>query len=233
MSPPPPERSQGEAAPDLSGVDTWLFDLDNTLYPHDVGVLARVEARILEYFVRLTGLPAAEAWALQTRYFDAHGSAVPGLVIHHDVDPHDFLSFAHDVHLDDLVPDARLRDALQRLPGRRLVFTNGSARHAERVLEKLGLADLFEDVFHAEAADLVAKPDPRAFERLIRRHDVRPHDTAFFEDRAVNLRPAARLGMTTVLVGPEAEASTDAFVHHRTGDLARFLLSARLREPDA
>jgi putative hydrolase of the HAD superfamily len=216
---------------DLSGIDTWLFDLDDTLYPPEAGVLKLVEGRILDYFVELTGLPADDAWALQKRYLQEHGSALPGLVLHHKVDPDAFMAAAHDVPLDALHPDPQLRAALQRLPGRRLVFTNGSARHAERVLSKLGIDDLFEDVFHAQAAKLITKPDPRAFQALIDAHAVVASATAFFEDRAVNLQPAAALGMTTILVGAHACASTEAYVHHRTPKLAPFLNAALIKEP--
>jgi putative hydrolase of the HAD superfamily len=216
---------------DLTHIDTWLFDLDNTLYPPEIGYLKLVEGRILDYFVRLTGLPADEAWALQKRYLDDYGTAVPGLIEHHGVDPHEFMAYVHDVPLDTLHPDPALRRALARLPGRRLVFTNGSAWHAERVLEKLEIADLFDEVFHAEASNLIPKPDQRAFDALIAAHAVTPATTAFFEDRAVNLAPAAKLGMTTILVGPEAATSTDAFVRHRTATLAPFLNAARVKEP--
>jgi len=218
------------AGGDLTHIDTWLFDLDNTLYPPEAGVLVLVEQRILAYFMRLTGLPSDEAWALQRRYLDAHGSAVPGLVAHHNVDPHDFLADVHEVPLGALHPDPALRRALARLPGRRLVFTNGSARHAARVLDKLGIADLMDEVFHAEAAGLITKPDPRAFAALIAVHAVTPKTTAFFDDRAVNLKPAAALGMTTVLVGAHAQASTDDFVHFRTPALAPFLDAAQVKE---
>lgn len=217
---------------DLTHVDTWLFDLDNTLYPPSSGYILAIEERIKQYFMRITGLPGDEAWAVQKRYLDEHGSAVPGLIQHHDADPHAFLREVHDVPLDVLEPDPQLRGALDRLPGRRLVFTNGSEWHAERVLERLEIADLFDEVFHTEAAGLIAKPDPRAFDALIRAHDVVPPSTAFFEDRAVNLAPAAGLGMTTVLVGDHAfdgDASTEPFVHHRTRSLTEFLNSAQTR----
>ncbi len=216
---------------DLTHIDTWLFDLDDTLYPPEIGYLRLIEAKIRAYFIRLTGLPSDEAWALQKRYLDQHGTATAGLVLHHGADPHAFMADVHDVPLDSLSPDPSLRAAIARLPGRKLVFTNGSAWHAERVLKHLNLADLFEGVFHAEAADLIAKPDPRAFAALIRAHAVVPATTAFFEDRAVNLAPAALLGMTTILVGPQAASSTDAFVQHRTPTLAPFLDAARVKEP--
>jgi putative hydrolase of the HAD superfamily len=214
---------------DLTHIDTWLFDLDNTLYPPSSGYIELIEERIRQYFMRLTGLPSDEAWAVQKRYLDEHGSAVPGLIAHHDADPHDFLRDVHDVPLDSLHPDDALRQAIKRLPGRRLVFTNGSQWHAERVLGRLGLADLFQEVFHTEAAGLISKPDPRAFDALIRAHDVIPTTTAFFEDRAVNLAPAAALGMTTVLVGDHAQASTEPYVQHRTASLTAFLNAASLK----
>lgn len=224
-------RERWPVGADLTAVETWLFDLDNTLYPPEAGFLDLIEQRILEYFMDLTGLPAQDAWALQKRYLKDHGSAVPGLVKNHGVDPHAFMRFVHDVPLDCLQPDPALREALVRLPGRRLVFTNGSAWHAERVLERLNIADQFHDVFHAEAANLISKPDPRAFEALLEAHDLAPARTAFFEDRAVNLEPAAALGMVTVLVGPSALASTDPFVQHRTVRLAPFLAAAYVKEP--
>ncbi len=229
-----PLNADAPAAPgaDLTGVETWLFDLDNTLYPPEVGFLELVEQRILAYFMDLTGLPAEEAWALQKRYLKQYGSAAPGLVKHHEVDPHAFMRFVHDVPLDSLEPDPALRAALARLPGRRLVFTNGSAWHADRVLGRLGIADQFEDVFHAEAANLISKPDPRAFDALLAAHTLDPVRTAFFEDRAVNLEPAAALGMVTVLVGPSALASTEPFVRHKTVRLAPFLAAARVKEPE-
>lgn len=219
-----------ELGADLRHIDTWLFDLDHTLYPPTAPVLRLIEARIKNYMARLTGLPPDEAWALQKSYLDRYGGAVAGLIEHHGIDPDDFMADIHDVPLDGVEPDPALKAALARLPGRRLVFTNGSAWHAARMLERLGIADAFEDVFHTEAMGYVMKPDQRAFDRLLARYGVDPARTAFFEDRAVNLEPAARLGMTTVLVGPHAGDDTQDFVQHRTHLLAPFLASARISE---
>ena len=126
--------------------------------------------------------------------------------------------------------EAELRAALARLPGRRLVFTNGDAGHAERVLAKLGIDDLFEATFHIASADYIPKPAPRTFARMTAAHDVDPTRAAFFEDSAKNLGPAAAIGMTTVLVGPHAETADAPFVHYRTRHLAPFLAAARVRE---
>ncbi len=214
----------------LSHVEHWVFDLDNTLYPPECEFMALVEGRITDFVVRESGLPRDEALSLQKRYLHEHGTSLAGLMAHYDIDPHRFLDEVHDVSLDCLQPDAALRRGLERLPGRRLVFTNGSARHAERVLERLGVADLFEDVFHLEAAELIPKPDPRTFDRMIRRHAVQARAAAFFEDTEKNLAPAAVLGMTTVLVGPHAPLSTASFVDHKADRLPAFLRTARTKE---
>jgi len=215
---------------DLSHISTWLFDLDNTLYPLDSGLGAEVSERITAFVERLTGLPRDDAHALQKRYLDEHGLTLRGLMLNHGVDPDDYHAMFADLSLEMLARDSALIAALERLPGRRLIFTNADAGHARRVMEHLGLAGLFAEVFHIESAGFIPKPDPRSFERLIGAHRVDPRTTAFFEDRALNLEPAAALGMTTVLVGPDAEANTDPFVHHRAARLAPFLVAARVKE---
>jgi putative hydrolase of the HAD superfamily len=213
---------------DLRHIDTWIFDLDNTLYPMGGAIQAQMDARITAYVRRETGLEEAEAFALQKRYLHEHGATLAGLMANEGVDPYVFLDEVHDVSLETVEPDVRLAGALARLPGRRLVFTNASAGHAERVLVKLKLTALFEHVFHLEAAALTPKPQARAYEALIAAHGVTPRTSAFFEDTERNLEPAAGYGMTTVLVGPHAATSTSSFVHYRTGDLAGFLDAAEL-----
>lgn len=214
---------------DLVHIDTWLFDLDNTLYPVETEFMTLIEGRMTDFMEKVTGLPRDEARAVQKKYYHAHGTTLAGLMMNHDIDPEDFLTEVHDVSLDRLTPDARLAAALERLPGRRLVFTNGSAAHAERVLERLQIAHAFEDVFHISAADYIPKPSPVTFEKMMARHGVAAAGSAFFEDSEKNLAPAAELGMTTILVGPHAAAATADFVHHRTNDLAAFLTGARVK----
>jgi putative hydrolase of the HAD superfamily len=219
----------GDAA-DLRHVDTWLFDLDNTLYPLESGLAARMSPRITAFVEQLTGLPPSEALALQKRYLAEHGLTLRGLMDHHDVEPDVYHAVFHDVPLDCLAPDAELQAALRRLPGRRLVFTNSDAIHARRVLEALEFADLFDDVFHIESAAFWPKPSQAAFDAILAAHAISPTTAAFFEDTERNLEPAAGLGMTTVLVGAHAEASAAPFVHYRTPTLAPFLSRARLKE---
>ena len=216
-----------DARPDLTHVDTWMFDLDKTLYPAEAAFTDLIDERITRYVMRETGLGHDEARTLQKGYLHAHGTTLAGLMADHGVEPSGFLAEVHDVALDSLAPDPALAAALARLPGRRMIFTNASLAHAERVLAHLGLDHLFAEVFHLEAAGLIPKPQPRAFELMMSAHRVRPTTTAFFEDTVKNLAPAAALGMTTVLVGPDAGSDASAFVDHRTGDLAGFLGRAR------
>jgi putative hydrolase of the HAD superfamily len=218
------------APADLRHVSTWLFDLDNTLYPLDSGLAARTSARITDYVERLTGLPREEAHALQKRYLAEHGLTLRGLMTHHGVDPHEYHAAISDVNLDCLAHDEALQAALVRLPGRRIIFTNADDGHVGRVLDRLGLARLFDEVFHIGSADFEPKPSKGAFERIVAQHAITPAATAFFEDSEPNLEPAAELGMTTVLVGPHALDSTARFVDHRTDALAPFLASALVTE---
>ncbi|HEY2179781.1 MAG TPA: pyrimidine 5'-nucleotidase [Caulobacteraceae bacterium] len=215
---------------DLRHVDTWLFDLDNTLYPLESGLALQVSARITDFVAELTGLPPQEAHALQKRYLAEHGLTLRGLMDHHDVDPDVFHAHLHDVPLDCLTRDEALAAALARLPGRRLIFTNADDVHAERVLAHLGLAGLFDDVFHIGSAVFAPKPSEAAFAAIMSHHAIVAAGAAFFEDAAHNLEPAAALGMTTVLVGKGASGCEAAFIDHRAEDLAPFLAAARVKE---
>jgi putative hydrolase of the HAD superfamily len=215
---------------DLRHIGIWLFDLDNTLYPIEAEFMTLIEGKMTTFVARETGLPRAEAFALQKKYLAEHGTTLAGLIANHGIDPEAFLEEVHDVSMHGLHPDADLRAAIGALPGRRLVFTNGDKRHAERVLAKLELDDLFEATFHIALADYIPKPHPKTFDLMMQAHNVDPKVTAFFEDSARNLAPAHDLGMTTVLVGPHAVGTAHPFVHHIAADLTHFLTSARVKE---
>ncbi|MET0272360.1 MAG: pyrimidine 5'-nucleotidase [Phenylobacterium sp.] len=215
---------------DLSHVDTWLFDLDNTLYPVESGFMDEIVNRMTDFVEQVTGLPRTEAFKLQKAYLAEHGLTLKGMMLNHGVDPKAFHAIFHDMSLEGLAHDPDMLAALERLPGRRLIFTNADDVHAERVLERLGLGHLFDDVFHIGSFGYEPKPSPEAFVRMNAAHGIDPVTTAFFEDSERNLAPAADLGMTTVLVGPHAQASTAAFVNYRVEKLAPFLRDARIRD---
>jgi putative hydrolase of the HAD superfamily len=213
---------------DLTHIDAWLFDLDETLYPASNGLMGLIRERISEYVVQVTGLPLVEARVVQRGWFEIHGASLPGLLAQYDATPADFLDYVHDLDLEGLAPDPALDAALHALPGRRFVFTNSSAAHAERVLAKIGVAERFEGVFHIEAADLLPKPAPATYDRMISAFGIAPSATCFFEDSAKNLEQAHILGMTTVLVGEHAVPAPH--IDYTTPDLLSFLTSARVKE---
>ena len=207
----------------LSHVNTWIFDLDQTLYPADAEVMSLVEGRMSVFVARETGLPYAEAYALQKRYLNEHGTTLAGLMAHHNVDPHRFLNEVHDVSIDKLAPDPELNGLIADLPGRKLVFTNGDERHATRILARLEMTALFDGVFHLEHANFIPKPNLVTFERMMAAHAVAADRAAFFEDSPRNLKPAFELGMKTILVGPKAVGNDDPFIDFRGPDLKTFL----------
>lgn len=209
--------------PALSHVDTWIFDLDQTLYPHEAEVMALIEGKMTTFVARETGMPYSEAFALQKRYLSEHGTTLAGLMANHGVDPYRFLNEVHDVSLDGLHPDLELNAVIAAMGGRKLVFTNGDNFHAVRILAKLEMTALFEGVFHLEHANFVPKPNRSTFDLMMAAHGVEPKTATFFEDSPKNLRTAHELGMKTVLVGPKAEGNNDAWVDFRSPSLKAFL----------
>jgi putative hydrolase of the HAD superfamily len=214
-------------------VETWIFDLDNTLYPHDARVWPQVDARITLFLSDLMGIDGLSARALQKYYYFRYGTTLKGLMLEQGIDPHIFLDFVHRIDLSDLDPAPDLRAAIDALPGRKLIMTNGSRGHAENVAGKLGLLDAFEDIFDIVAADLIPKPEQPAYDRFLSRHGIDPTRAAMFEDIERNLGVPHALGMTTVLVLPrspdpfrephEQLAVEEPYVDHVIDDLTGFL----------
>ena len=221
-----PPNLPTDIAADLKGITSWVFDLDNTLYPADNQFMKLVEGKINEYVVRTSGLPADEALVMQKSFLHDYGTSLAGLMTRYQIDPHHFLAEVHDVPLDVLEPDQGLRLSLKRLPGKRVIFTNGSTVHAHRVLKKLGIDDLFEGVFALEDANLIPKPDPRTFAKMLDMFGIDPTTACFFEDTPQNLAPAKAIGMTTVLVGPKAFSADGDYIDHRAGAITPFLTTA-------
>lgn len=217
----------------FSHVDTWVFDLDNTLYPHTSRVWPQVDERITLYVADLFGIDGLSARALQKYFYHKYGTTLRALIEEHDIDPHDFLDFAHDIDHTDIELNASLGDAIKELPGRKLILTNGSRKHAENVAKKIGILDHFEDVFDIAASNFVPKPERRAYESFLDKHGVEPSSSAMFEDIAKNLTVPHELGMTTTLIVPktvdpfresfEQEAVKTPDIDYITNDLADFL----------
>jgi putative hydrolase of the HAD superfamily len=207
--------------PDLldkfSHVATWVFDLDNTLYPADSGLWPQIEQRITLYLIWLSGLDGQSARAMQKYYYQRYGTTLCGLVNEKIACADEFLEFVHDIDRSALAPNLPLAREISRLPGRKLIFTNGSRDHALRTVEQLGLADVFEDAFDIVAANLVPKPADIAYDAFFRAHDVDPASAAMFEDIAKNLLVPNARGMTTTLVMPKIGQVDHREPHDRVG----------------
>ena len=202
-------------------VDTWVFDLDNTLYPPSADLFGRMDTRFAAYVARLTGLDKDRALKLCAEYWDHYGSTLLGLIEHHDVDPHHFLADVHDIDISHLEEDPTLTAAIRALPGRRIVYTNGSENHAKRVLAARGLTRAFDAIYGVEHADFKSKPSQDAFNTIFAKDGVITQNGAMFEDEARNLAVPHAMGMRTVHV--HATPDPAAHIHHHTNDLPDFL----------
>jgi len=220
-------------------VETWVFDLDNTLYPHHLNLWQQVDDRIRAYVADFLKVSKDEAFRVQKDYYKRYGTTMRGLMTEHGMEPDDYLEFVHQIDHSPLTPDSALGAALTHLPGRKLILTNGTRKHADAVMKKLAVQDHFEDVFDIVAAELEPKPAPKTYQRFLKRHDVDPKKAAMFEDLARNLETPHALGMTTVLVVPEGtrevfregwelEGRDAPFVDFVTENIADFLNTLRL-----
>jgi len=225
---------QLQNAGNFGRVETWVFDLDNTLYPHHVNLWQQVDERIRDYIVDFLKISREDAFRLQKDYYRRYGTTMRGLMEEHGLVPDQFLEMVHQIDHSPLTPNPELGAAIARLPGRKLILTNGTRAHAEAVMARLEVAEHFDDIFDIMAAELEPKPRPAVYERFLVRHNVDPSRAAIFEDLARNLEVPHALGMITILVVPKGAgvvlreewelAGRDApHVDHVTDDLAHFL----------
>ncbi len=227
---PPPLRDLARFA----AVDAWVFDLDNTLYPRHVNLFSQVDTRIRAYVARLLDLPPEEAQRVQKDYYQRYGTTLRGLMEEHGIAPDDFLEYVHDIDHSPVAPDPRLGEAIEMLPGRKFIFTNGSRAHAEKVAERLGITRHFEQIFDIVSSELLPKPNRETYDRFLRVTGVEPKRAAMFEDLARNLVVPRALGMATTLLVPtgarevltedwELEGRDAPHIDFVTEDLAAFL----------
>jgi putative hydrolase of the HAD superfamily len=204
----------------FSHVLEWVFDMDHTLYPPHNKLFDQIEILMADYFVKVTGLQKPEADKLRQSYWDKYGASLTGLMHHHEVDPADFLRDVHDIDFSVLDPDHGLNDIIRDLPGRKIVYTNAPRAYAEQTLDRLHMQDMFDAVYALEDADLIPKPNQKAYDIVLNKAGVDPNRAAMFEDSPQNLRVPHDIGMRTVLVHGECR---DTHIHHHTPNLSNFL----------
>lgn len=213
--------------PLLRSATDWIFDLDNTLYPPECNLFRQVDLRMGEFISELLQIPYDEARVLQKGYFKEYGTTLRGLMLHHNIQPQDFLGHVHNIDYSPVPADPALGAALSQLPGRKLIFTNGTVSHAKSVLKRLGITDHFEGIFDIVAADYIPKPDAAPYHKMIEAHGVDPTRAVMVEDIAKNLEVPAALGMRTVWIKTDHTWSGDGasadFIHHQTENLTGWL----------
>ena len=213
----------------MDHVDVWIFDLDNTLYPASCNLFEQVRQRIGGFIAERFALDMEDARALQRRYFLKYGTTLRGLMTVDGIPPGEFLDYVHDIDVTPVPPSPELNETLGALDGRKLIFTNGSAGHAEQVMDRLGVARHFEAIVDIVASDYLPKPDRRPYDRMIAAHGIDPKSAVMVEDMAVNLVPAHALGMTTVWVRTEHDWAGpkpgETHVDREIDDLAGWLRS--------
>lgn len=209
-------------------IDSWIFDLDLTLYGPEANIMAQVRDRIALYVERFFNIDSDTAHQIRHAYWKKYGTTLGGLMAEHAVDPHSYLDFVHDVDMSLLQPAADLRVQIEALPGRKLIFTNADAPYAHRVLAARGLNDVFEDVFDIHRMQHLPKPASASYDRLCTELHIDPARALFVEDSAHNLGPAKALGMTTIWVNHDVEAdssSAEPFIDHEIADVSAWLSS--------
>ncbi|MFW8634505.1 pyrimidine 5'-nucleotidase [Cribrihabitans pelagius] len=205
----------------FSHVSQWVFDLDNTLYPPSARLFDQIEVKMTAYVMEALAVDRVEADRLRGHYWREHGTTLAGLMREHGLDPVPYMEAVHDITLDHLEADLALASGIRSLPGRKIVYTNGSAPYARRVLKARGLEGLFDGIFGVEHADYHPKPERRAFDRVFAQAGITPGKAAMFEDDPRNLAAPHAMGMRTVHVAPEPFEAPH--IHHHSDDLAGFL----------
>ena len=222
---------------DFRHVDTWIFDLDNTLYPASSGLFGQIDARMTQYVSNLMGVDATEARALQKAYYRDHGTTLNGLIEIHGIDPEAYLRFVHDIDLSALEPQTGLAAGLGRLNGRRCIFTNGCRDHAGRVLAHLGLSEHFDEIWDIRTTGFRPKHDRDAFRAILADRKIAANHAAMFDDIARNLIHPHEEGMTTIWLrndsewskqGPQWPEASPSHVDYEIRELAPFLHSIRI-----
>ena len=202
-------------------VRTWVFDLDNTLYPPRMRLFDQIEKRMTAYVARTLGVTESEADHLRATYWRLPGTTLAGLMAEHALDPGPYLADVHDIDFSVLTPDPDLATHIAALPGRRIVYTNADAPYARRVLAARGLEGLFDAVYGVEHAGYRPKPERQAFETVFALDGLDPATAAMFEDDARNLAAPHAMGMQTIHIAPEPEPAPH--IHHHDADLTAFL----------
>ena len=216
----------------LKSIKYWIFDLDNTLYSGKTKVFEQVDKKMTKYISEKLNVSNEEAKKIQKKYFYEYNTTLNGMIKNHKIDANEFLDYVHDINIDFLNKDTKLIEELGKLNGKKIIFTNGSRKHALNVTKRIGIDHYFDDIFDIVDSKLIPKPAIEPYKELVEKHKIDPNLCVFVEDIARNLKPAYEMGMKTVWIEneePWARKFSDSdFVNFRTNDLSEFLKKINL-----
>ena len=192
----------------------WLFDLDNTIYSPDTKIFDEIDSRMKKYISKLLKISEGDAFKVQKLYYKEFGTTLSGLMKNHNVNSDDFLEYVHKVNLENLSECKDLKNSISQLPGKKIIYTNGDLKHAENVLDKLNIKDLFDDIFDIKKSSLIPKPNKESLESLITFYNLNPLETVYFEDIEINLKNAYDLGITTFLIDHNKRSLKNSYVNY-------------------
>jgi len=216
----------------LQSIKCWIFDLDNTLYSGKTKVFEQVDKRMSKYISNKLNVSIDEAKKIQKNYFFEYNTTLNGMIKNHKIDADEFLEFVHDIDIDFLKKDIKLDNELKKLDGKKIIFTNGSKKHAINVTQRIGIHQHFDDIFDIVESEFIPKPAIEPYNKLVKKHKIDPKLCVLVEDIARNLKPAYEMGMKTVWIEndePWASKFSDSdFVNFRTNNLSEFLKKVNL-----
>jgi len=216
----------------LQSIKFWIFDLDNTLYSGQTKVFEQVDKKMSKYISQKLDVDIGEAKKIQKNYFYKYNTTLNGMIKNHKIDANEFLEFVHDININFLKKDSKLSEELKKLDGKKIVFTNGSKKHALNITQKIGIDHHFDDIFDIIDSNFIPKPAMEPYKKLVKKHKIDPNLCVFVEDIARNLKPAYEMGMTTVWIKnnePWAKKfSDDDFINYKTDNLSEFLKKINL-----
>ena len=217
---------------ELQSIKFWLFDLDNTLYSGKTKVFDQVDKKMSKYISEKLNVNIDEAKKIQKSYFYEYNTTLNGMIKNHKIDPNEFLDFVHDINIDFLKKDTLLAEELKKLKGKKIIFTNGSKKHAINITKKIGVEQYFDDIFDIVDSNFFPKPSLEPYKKLVEKHKIDPNLCVFVEDIARNLKPAYEMGMKTIWIKndePWAKKYSDSdFINYKINNLAEFLKKINL-----
>ena len=217
---------------ELQTIKYWIFDLDNTLYSGKTKVFEQVDKKMSKYISEKLNISIIEAKKIQKNYFHEYNTTLNGMIKNHEVDADEFLEFVHDIDIDFLEKDLKLAEELKKLDGKKIIFTNGSKKHAINVTRRIGIDQYFDDIFDIVESEFIPKPAIESYNKLVEKHKIDPKLCVFVEDIARNLKPAYEMGMKTVWIEndePWASKFSDGdFINYKTNNLSKFLKKINL-----